>query len=137
MSDTINILGIFNENFISSINNDNMDQKYQILHDTEFKLNMIKKEFYEKIINEYGNSFQKLIVKINNKLLEDTAYAVETGIREKNCAYLIKKMRCNESLELKTHLCGRKPRIDVDNIRILEKPLDDDPYIILKQLQKN
>ena len=41
MSDTINILGIFNENFISSINNDNMDQKYQILHDTEFKLNMI------------------------------------------------------------------------------------------------
>ena len=55
----------------------------------------------------------------------------------KNCAYLIKKIRCNESLELKTHLCGRKPRIDVDNIRILEKTLDDDPYIILKQLQKN
>ena len=76
MSDTINILGIFNENFISSINNDNMDQKYQILRDTEFKLNMIKKEFYEKIINEYGNSFQKLIVKINNKLLEDTALKI-------------------------------------------------------------
>ena len=74
MSD--NILGIFNENFISSINNDNMDQKYQLLHDTEFKLNMIKKEFYEKIINEYGNSFQKLIVKINNKLLEDTALRI-------------------------------------------------------------
>lgn len=76
MSDTINILEIFNENFISSINNDNMDQKYQLLHDTEFKLNMIKKEFYEKIINEYGNSFQKLIVKINNKLLEDTALRI-------------------------------------------------------------
>ena len=76
MSDSINILEIFNENFISSINNDNMDQKYQLLHDTEFKLNMIKKEFYEKIINEYGNSFQKLIVKINNKLLEDTALRI-------------------------------------------------------------
>lgn len=76
MSDTINILEIFNENFISSINNDNMDQKYQLLHDTEFKLNMIKKEFYEKIINEYGNSFQKLIVKINNKLLKDTALRI-------------------------------------------------------------
>ena len=76
MSDNINILEIFNENFISSINNDNMDQKYQLLHDTEFKLNMIKKEFYEKIINEYGNSFQKLIVKINNKLLEDTALRI-------------------------------------------------------------
>ncbi len=76
MSDNINILEIFNENFITSINNDNMDQKYQMIHDTEFKLNMIKKEFYEKIINEYGNSFQKLIVKINNKLLEDTALKI-------------------------------------------------------------
>ncbi|WP_295163588.1 hypothetical protein [uncultured Brachyspira sp.] len=47
-----------------------------MIHDTEFKLNMIKKEFYEKIINEYGNSFQKLIVKINNKLLEDTALKI-------------------------------------------------------------
>lgn len=76
MSTNINILEIFNENFITSINNDNMDQKYQMIHDTEFKLNMIKKEFYEKIINEYGNSFQKLIVKINNKLLEDTALKI-------------------------------------------------------------
>lgn len=64
-------------------------------------------------------------------------YAVETGIREKNCACLIKKIRCNESLEFKTHLRGRKPKIDVDNIRILEEKLDDDPYLTLKQLQQN
>lgn len=63
-------------------------------------------------------------------------YAIETGIREKNCQRLIKKIKNNEPLESQNHVRGRKPKIDVKQIRILESTIKKNPYVTLKQLQQ-
>lgn len=62
-------------------------------------------------------------------------YSIETGIRENNCKRLIKEIRSNQPLESTTHKRGRKPKINVDKIRLLESTLDKDPYLTLKDLQ--
>ena len=50
---------------------------------------------------------------------------------------LEKKIKNNEPLESLNHARGRKPKINVKQIRILESTIEKDPFITLKQLQKN
>ena len=63
-------------------------------------------------------------------------YSIETGIREQNCIKLIKKIRHNESLEIKNYLKGRNPKIDAKQIRILQSSIEEDPFMTLKQMQQ-
>ena len=46
------------------------------------------------------------------------------------------KIKNNEPLESHNHVRGRKTKIDVAHIRILESTIKKNPYVTLKQLQK-
>lgn len=93
------------------------------------------KRLYVKTTQSQRDMLQKLY-NTHQDSWTTQQYSVETGIREKNCERLIKKIKCNQSLELKDHERGRKPKIDAKKIRLLESTLDENPYTTLNELKQ-
>ena len=113
----------------------NINQKQKVCEQNKEKIMLKpKKRLYVKTSQAQREQLQKLY-----NTYQDTwptkRYAVETGIREKNCEYLIKRLRKNESLDFKTNQRGRPPKINADTIRIMESSLAKDPFLTLKDLQ--